>query len=156
MPLRSRTSLAPFLAHLDSWQAEGDTPSWREQGTQRPTRRPGLVVVVSDFLTPDALDAIDQLAARRSQVLAVLVAAEIDENPDMLGEVQLVDVESGSRVDVDLSPDLIAQFKARRAASRRALEQRLARHGSRLVVTWATEDLLGEVIPKLSTAGLLR
>ncbi|MGB6059616.1 MAG: hypothetical protein WBF71_15275, partial [Microthrixaceae bacterium] len=120
------------------------------------TRRPGLVVVVSDFLTPDALDAIDQLAARRSQLLAVLVASELDENPDLLGEVQLVDVESGERVDVDLSPELITQFRARRAASRRALEQRLARHGSRLVVSWATEDLLGEVVPKLSTAGLLR
>ncbi len=154
---RSRTSLAPFLAHIDSWQAGGDTPLLaRSRELNASTRRPGLVVVVSDFLTPDALDAIDQLAARRSQLLAVLVASEFDENPDLLGEVQLVDVESGERVDVDLSPELITQFRARRAASRRALEQRLARHGSRLVVSWATEDLLGEVVPKLSTAGLLR
>lgn len=154
---RSRTSLAPFLAHLQSWQAEGDTPLLqRSRELNAATQRPGLVVVVSDFLTPDALNAIDQLAARRSQVLAVLVAAEVDENPDMLGEVQLVDVESGNRVDVDLSPDLITQFRSRRAASRRALEQRLAHHGSRLVVTWSTEDLLAEVVPKLSTAGLLR
>lgn len=154
---RSRTALAPFLAHIESWKAEGDTPLLaRSKELNASTRRPGLVVVVSDFLTPDALNTIDQLAARRSQVLAVLVASEVDENLDTLGEVQLVDVESGSRVDVDLSPDLLAQFSARRAATRRALEQRLARHGSRLVVTWATEDLLGEVIPKLSTAGLLR
>lgn len=154
---RSRTALAPFLAQVESWQAEGDTPLLqRTRELNATTRRPGLVVVVSDFLTPDALRAIDQLAARRSQILAVLVASEADENPDMLGEVQLVDVETADRVDVDLSPDLIARFRQRREDARRALGQRLARHGSRLVVTWDTEDLFSEVVPKLSSAGLIR
>ena len=104
----------------------------------------------------DALKAIDQLAARRSQVLAVLVAAHSDEDPETLGEVQLVDSESGDRVDVDLSPDVIEAFRARRVGVRKALQDRLARHGSRLMVTWSDEDLLTQVLPSLTSAGLMR
>lgn len=154
---RGRAALGPFLAQIDSWEPAGDTPLLRRsRELNASTQRPGLVVVVSDFLTNDALAALDQLATRRSQVLAVLIASRQDEAPETLGEVQLVDVENGSRVDVDLSPELIRQFRERRQKARDALSQRLARHGSRLVTTWVGEDLFTEVIPRLTAAGLLR
>lgn len=154
---RSRTGVVPFLDHLGSWQPQGPTPLLeRTRHLNTATRRAGLVIIVSDFLTTDALKAIDQLAARRSQVLAVLVAARSDEDPETLGEVQLVDSESGDRVDVDLSPDVIEAFRARRVGVRKALQDRLARHGSRLMVTWSDEDLLTQVLPSLTSAGLMR
>lgn len=154
---RSRSGIVPFLAQLGSWRAEGPTPLLEHtQALNSTTRRAGLVIVVSDFLTTDALHAIDQLAARRSQVMAVLVAARSDEDPDTLGEVQLVDSETGARVDVDLSPDVIADFRVRRAALRQTLRDRLARHDARLLVTWSDEDLLTQVLPALTSAGLMR
>lgn len=154
---RSRTSLGAFLEHLDSWSADGPTLLLqRSRQMNAATRRPGLVVVVSDFLTPDAHAAIDVLAARRSMVVAVLVASRDDEDPDSVGEVQLVDVETGHRVDVDVSPQVIDAFVERRSADRRALRSRLARHGAPLIETWTSDDLLGDVVPQLTASGVLR
>ncbi len=154
---RSRSALGPFLAHLASWRAEGPTPLLeRSRRMNAATRRPGLVVVVSDFLTADARGAIDLLAARRSMVVAVLVASREDEDPDTVGEVQLVDIETGDRVDADLTPQVVDAFIERRATRRSELRTRLARHGAPLLVTWTGEDLLGDVVPRLTSTGVLR
>ncbi len=154
---RGRSSVGVFLNHLAAWVAEGPTPfvdtAKRLTAT---TSRPGLVVVVSDFLSAESTAFIDRLAARRAQILAVLVASSEDEDPDVLGEVQLVDAETQHRVDVDLSPMVIEKFRERRARDRAVLAQRLARHGSRLVVSWTGDDLMTQVVPDLSNAGVLR
>lgn len=154
---RGRGALAAVLELAGSWHAEGPTPlveQARRLGAT--TRRAGLVVVVSDFLTPEALDGIDRLAARREQVVAVQVTCAEDEDPDVLGEVQLVDVESGERVEVDLNPSVIAAFRIRRRAASRALSTRLARHGGLLLQVDAAEDLVAEVLPRLVARGMLR
>lgn len=154
---RGRASLAAFLGLVGSWEAEGPTPmAEHARRLTASTRRAGMVVLVSDFLTPEGLDAIDRLAARREQVVAVQVRADVDEDPDVLGEVQLLDVETGERVDVDLSPAVLAQLADRRRRSRRALADRLARHGGMLVEIGADEDLLADVLPSLVARGALR
>lgn len=154
---RSRSALAAFLALVGSWTPEGPTPLIEHaRRLTASTRRAGMVVVVSDFLTAESLDAVDRLAARREQVVAVQVVAGSDEDPDVLGEVQLVDVETGARVDVDLSPAVIEEFRARRLAARQALGDRLARHGGMLIVVDSSDDLLVDVLPALASRGVIR
>lgn len=154
---RGRGAIAAFLGLVGSWEPGGPTPLVEQfRRLVSTTRRSGMVVVVSDFLTGESLDAVDRLAARREQVVAVQVVAGADEEPDVLGEVQLVDVESGERVDVDLTPEVVEAFRGRRDAARRALESRLARHGGMLVVVDAAADLMRDVMPHLVGRGVLR
>lgn len=154
---RGRAAMASLLSLVGSWRAHGPTPLVDQaRRLTASTRRAGLVVVISDFLTPEALDGIDRLAARREQVVALQVTCAADEDPDVLGEVQLLDVETGDRVDVDLSPAVVEAFRARRRAARRALADRLARHGGVLVEVDAADDLLTGVLPSLVARGLLR
>lgn len=154
---RGRAGIAAVLELIGSWRAEGPTPLVERARTlAAATRRAGMVVVVSDFLTVEGLDAVDRLAARREQVVAVQVVSRVDEEPDVLGEVQLVDVETGERIDVDLSPEVVDAFRDRRRAATAALSRRLAGHGGRLVVTESSADLLGDVMPSLVAEGVLR
>ena len=154
---RGRGAVGTLLELVASWRPAGPTPLVEHaRRLAASTRRAGLVVVVSDFLTPEALEGIDRLAARREQVVAVQVTSVADEDPDVLGEVQLLDVETGERVDVDLSPAVIDAFRSRRRAARRALADRLARHGGILVEVDASADLVGDVLPALVARGLLR
>lgn len=154
---RGRGAIGAFLDLVGSWRAEGPTPLVEHaRRLSAATRRSGMVVVVSDFLSTESIDAVDRLAARREQVVAIQVVAASDEDPDVLGEVQLVDAETGDRVDVDLSPEVIAQFAARRAAARAALAARVTRHGGVAVTVDAAEDLTTQVVPRLVSAGVLR
>lgn len=154
---RGRTSVAPLLDLVGSWRPSGPTPLLeRARSLSAATRRSGMVVVISDFLTPEGVDALDRLAARREQVVGVQVVSAEDEDPDPLGEVQLVDTETGSRVDVDMSPEVVEAFRRRRRAVSATLARRLAGHGGRLVVTDSSEDLLGQVVPSLVGEGVLR
>lgn len=154
---RGRGSIPAFLDLIATWRAAGPTPLADVARTLgATTRRSGVVVVVSDFLTPTALEAMDLFAMRREQVVAIQVVSDADEHPDALGEVQLVDAETGERVDVDMSPEVVEAFAARRAASRRALEARMLRHGGRSVVVDSSADLLSGVVPSLIERGVLR
>lgn len=153
---RGRAALGPFLDRLGSWEASGPTPLVEQARVlAAATRRAGMIVVVSDFLTAETITAIDRLAARREQLVAIQVISAADEQPDTLGEVQLVDVETAALVDVDLSPAVVARFAERRRAARAVLSDRLARHGGRLVVTDAEDDLLTATVPRLVAGGVL-
>lgn len=154
---RGRGAVPAFLDVIAAWSAAGPTPLAEIARTLgATTRRSGMVVVVSDFLTPTALEAMDLFAMRREQVIAVQVVSTADEHPDALGEVQLVDAETGDRVDVDMSPEVVEAFAARRAAARRELEARMVRHGSRSVVVESASDLIATVVPALIERGVLR
>ncbi len=154
---RGRGAIPAVLAMIGDWRADGPTPLVDVARTLgATTRRAGVVVVVSDFLTPGALEAMDLFAMRREQVVAVQVVSSSDERPDALGEVQLVDAETGDRVDVDMSPEVVDAFAARRVAGRRALAARMARHGGRSVVVDSEDDLITSVVPSLIGRGVLR
>lgn len=154
---RGRGSIPLLLSQLAAWEPAGPTPlAELARHLMVVPRRAGLVVVVSDFLTPDWSAAIDQLTARREQLVAVGVRSLDDDRPDLAGEVQLVDVETGHRVDVDLSPKEIDAFAERRAKRRAALERHVARQGGRWVEVLADEPLVESVVPRLMRTGVAR
>ena len=68
---------------------------------------PGLTVVLSDLLTPDWADALRRLPARGAEVVIVHVLDDADLRPDVIGDVDLVDAETGQRVAVSLDADAV-------------------------------------------------
>ncbi len=72
----------------------------------------GATIVISDLLTPTWEAAIDRLPARGGDVtvLHVLAAEELD--PGLIGDLDVVDAESGDHVSVSLSLDTMRDYKA--------------------------------------------
>lgn len=154
---RGRTAVPALLATIGGWSAVGPTAlAARARQLLRTSRPSGIVVVVSDFLTSEWSGAIDLLGARREPLLAICVRSGADEAIDLAGEVQLVDVETGETVDVDLSPQAWRDLVERRAALRAAISRRVARTDGRYVEVRDDADLLRDVVPALLGTGALR
>jgi uncharacterized protein (DUF58 family) len=95
----------------------------------------GLTVVISDLLTPSWEPAIDRLPARGGDVTVLHVLAGEELNPTLVGDLDVVDAESGDQVPVSLSNDSIASYRevvdrwlveaAARCRSRNAAYQRV-------------------------------
>lgn len=154
---RGRGAIGALLAEMATWTPEGDTPLETAIRTAlaRSSRR-GLVVVVSDFFADGWERAIDRLGAHGDGILAVVVRSDDDDSPDIVGEVQLVDVETGRLVDVDVTPQLLDEVAGRRAERRHAIAARAARHGGRSVEVGDRDGLFEVVVPALLTTELVR
>ncbi len=76
-------------------------------------KRRGLVFVLSDFFDPQAADALAFLRQQQFEpaALQILDAAECDPSADFRGDLQLIDSESGTRLDLTADPALIAAYR---------------------------------------------
>jgi len=68
----------------------------------------------------------------------------------------VVDVETGHRVDVDVSPKEIEAFTRRRVARRAALERHVLRNNGRWLAVDAADALIETVVPRLMAMGIAR
>ncbi len=97
------------LQHLT---AEGRTDLWQsvQEFASRPAR-PGLAVVISDFLDPEGCERpLALLTARGHEVVAVHVVAAADRAVDDSSDVDLVDAETGEQRRIDVTPGLRAAY----------------------------------------------
>ena len=85
---------------------------------------PGATVIISDLLTPSWETAIDRLPARGGDVTVLHVLAQEELHPSLIGDLDVVDAESGDHVAVSLSLDTVRAYREvvdqwlREAASR--------------------------------------
>lgn len=103
----------------------------RDLLTRHPQR--GLVIMVSDFLDEDSLQALQYLNQFGHELNLVQVWGDEDRTPPWTGDLQLVDAESGS--DLALSLDEAARQRYTEAfdAHAEALRQTALRHEGRYV-----------------------
>lgn len=154
---RGRGALGPLLAHVGAWDAAGPTRlAERAAELALVPRGVGVTAVISDFLTPGWAEAVDRLSVHRDQLVAMAIGSPVDLLDDVVGEMQLVDSETGELVDADLTPDVVAAFRRRRGELRAAMAARVARRGGRWLATDASDDLIGTVVPRLLDAGVIR
>jgi uncharacterized protein (DUF58 family) len=72
----------------------------------------GSTIVISDLLTPSWEPAIDRLPARGGDVTVLHVLAREEVSPSLIGDLDVVDAESGEQVSVSLSVDTLKTFTA--------------------------------------------
>jgi len=73
---------------------------------------PGLVVIVSDLFDPAGWRAaVEELSAKRYQLLVIHIVDEQELHPEPWGDVALVDVEAGRERKFFLDADLVRRFE---------------------------------------------
>ena len=72
----------------------------------------GSTIVISDLLTPSWEPAVDRLPARGGDVTVLHVLAREEVSPSLIGDLDVVDAESGEQVSVSLSVDTLKTFTA--------------------------------------------
>lgn len=131
-PMRSVSSgagLSTALAYLDRLSPAGPTNiAYALRRFSAMGMRRGLVVVISDFFDPHGVDVtIDTLRSIRHRLLLVQVVRPVDAEPDLSGEVRLIDCEVGRDVDVTITTETLARYRRAYEEFQNALLQFVAR-----------------------------
>ncbi len=157
-----RAAVPALFAQLATLEAGGET-HFAQAATHLLGRPgpPGLTVVVSDLLTPEWEAGLGRLPARGGDVVVVHVLAADELRPgqapeELVGDLDLVDAETGDRVAVSLSARTLADYERSASAWADEVAGRCRRAGAAYVRLLAHDDLEACLLGAWRTNGVLR
>jgi len=159
-PARGKGAILPILRFLGGVRASGRTglaAGVRAFLGRRRRRRRGLAIVISDFYDPAGhRAALDLLRHHRLEVVAIQVSAPQELAPDVRGDVELRDIETGETRELTISPSVIAAYRQRHQTLLRELEG-YCRERAIPCFTVASDQAFDAVVLRIFRAGgLLR
>jgi uncharacterized protein (DUF58 family) len=146
-----------LLAHLDGLEADGDTRF--AHAVRDLLSRPGpsgLTVVLSDLLTAEWAEGLTRLPARGGDVTVVHVLDRTELHPDLTGDLDLVDAESGEVLSVSLAPEQLKAYEAAAAAWADDVADRAHHSGAAYVRVLADEAIEPLLLGTWRETGVLR
>ena len=76
------------------------------------TKRPGVAFIISDFFDPDGFEpGLRALQAKRFDVNVIHVFDDFELNPDIRGDLKLIDAETREQREVTVSGSMLARYK---------------------------------------------
>ena len=102
-------------------------------------------MVLSDLLTIEWEQGVRRLPARRGDLAVIQVLDRGDIYPDITGDLELVDSESGARVEVSLSSKVVEDYAAMATAWIDEVASRVRSTGGGFARVF-TDDPLEEVL----------
>ncbi|MGB8361731.1 MAG: DUF58 domain-containing protein [Acidimicrobiia bacterium] len=151
-----RAAVHAFFGYLESLEATGVTPFAEAAGhLMSQTGLPGLTVVVSDLLTAE-WPSLVQLRASGSDVIIVHVLCEEDSEPDLAGDLELVDREQGDRLTVSVTDDVAAAYRLRVKGWRDEVAMTTRGTGATYLAIDSREDVEALLLRSWRSAGVLR
>jgi uncharacterized protein (DUF58 family) len=146
-PLRGRGALAKLLRELDSIVPEkGTNLASAIDGVVLRSPRPGMLVVVSDFLDAGPFDAaLGRAAAAGHDLGLIQVLAPEELEPPWDGDLALEDAETGDVLEVTLDARAVEAYLARLGRLVALLRSTAKKHGATYVRLPTVEPLLEAV-----------
>jgi uncharacterized protein (DUF58 family) len=146
-----------LFSHLEALEADGGTEivAAATHLLARPGP-PGLTVLISDLLTPEWETAITRLPARGGDLVVVHLLAGEELKPELVGDLDLVDVETGRSVSVSLTPTSLREYARLAEAWADGIALRCRRAGAAYVRLLDTDDLEERLLGSWRDAGVLR
>lgn len=158
--LRGRDGVSRIWSFLESLEPDGQAGPGDLAGLRWP--RPGMTVVVSDFLAGDPDGgpadwgpALATLRARRQEPVLWQLLAPDEERPPLAGDLKLVDPESGAAREITITPAVLGQYDRALAGLRDRLRRAGDAVGGRFLHTTSAGDLEEAMLAGLR-AGVVR
>ncbi len=152
----SRSAWPQLSNHLSGLSAEGEGSLVRAVADLLSRSGPsGLTVLISDLLDSGWEQALTRLPGRGADlaVVQVLGASELD--PQVAGDVDLVDIETGRRMPMSLTEAAIERYEARRDAWLERIATRVAGLNAGYVLVPADADLRQTLLGSLRSGGVV-
>lgn len=114
-PARGRNQLGGLMGFLADLRPQGRTRLGEAlAGFAQRAGEPGLAVLISDLLDPDGFEAgLRALLERRFDVHVVHVLTPEEMNPDLAGDLRLVDSETGETREVSVDGEVLRGYRER-------------------------------------------
>ncbi|HEX6290622.1 MAG TPA: DUF58 domain-containing protein [Herpetosiphonaceae bacterium] len=111
-PQRSRRGVVPLFSFLTDLQP-GSTTRFAAvcRRYAQTARNPGPLLLCSDLMDEEWQEGLQALLARRFEITVLHLLAPQEVNPQLEGDVRLVDVEGGPPVDLTADVDLIRRYQ---------------------------------------------
>jgi uncharacterized protein (DUF58 family) len=117
----------------------------------------GIVVVLSDFMDKGGYeDALRYLVARQMDVYAIQVLSQEEIEPDVTGDLKLVDVEDDDVAEITVNGPLLQRYQENLHAYRAALHEFCTRRGVTCLFTSTQVPFDRLVLTYLRQRGLVR
>jgi uncharacterized protein (DUF58 family) len=111
--VRGRSQMYRIIGYLEQLEPTGRsdlTAAAREFAIRNPGK--GVVVVISDFLDKRGYqDSLRYLLARNMDIYVVHVLAQEEVEPDLVGDLRLVDSEDDEIAEITISAPLLKRYK---------------------------------------------
>jgi uncharacterized protein (DUF58 family) len=153
--LRGRSATHRLWTPLPGLRTSGST-DFGAIGRAATRTAPGIAVVISDFLSqpgPDAALAALRGAGQEPALVRFLSRQEVE--PDLRGDLRLVDAETRATVEVTVTPATMAAYRRRLADRTDELRSLAARHRARFV-DLVSDGGIVESVRACRTAGIVR
>ncbi|HEX5323757.1 MAG TPA: DUF58 domain-containing protein [Capsulimonadaceae bacterium] len=157
-PFRGRASfraLSDWLAALRPEGHAGLAQSLIRFGTSG-GHRPGLFVCVTDGLDPGVESGLRAVASRGFEIALIQVLSPIELDPDLEGDLRLLDAESSDPVEVTANRETLRVYKANLAEHCRRLEEATVRLGGRFFQSVVGQPLVEFITRDVRRAQLVR
>lgn len=156
--LRGRRSLWRLLGFLDKLSPAG--PSNLATAMRTFTLKSsgkGIVVVLSDFMDKGGYEeALRYLVARQMDIYAIQMLSQEEIDPDVIGDLKLVDVEDDDAAEVTVSLPLLRRYRENLAAYRGGLADFCTKRGVSFLSTSNQVPFDKLVLTYLRQRGLVR
>jgi uncharacterized protein (DUF58 family) len=166
-PAWGRGRAGPMLTFLEDFRSTqfmtplvgtgiGQPPDLEQTLNSFTTRTSGLIVLLSDLLSPSWERALSRLAGRSGEVVVLHTLAPQELRPALGGDVRLIDRETGTAVSVTMNNDAVRIYGQRLDEWRRQVESFCARHGMCYVPVDTSTPLETLVFDVLRRRGVVR
>jgi len=111
--VRGRSQMVRVVQYLDQLQASGKG-SLKEAARGFAIKHPGkgVVVLISDFMDKAGYqDALRYLVARNLDIYVIHVLSQEEVEPELVGDLRLVDSEDGDESEISISAPLLRRYK---------------------------------------------
>jgi uncharacterized protein (DUF58 family) len=155
--LRGRRSLWRLLDFLGKIEPAGPSDLGRAMKDFAIRSGKGVVVLLGDFMDKGGYeDGLRYLVARQMDVYAIQILSQEEIEPDVVGDLQLVDVEDADVAEITVNGPLLKRYKQNLAAYRAALHQFCTRRGIACLFTSTEVPFDRLVLTYLRQRGLVR
>jgi uncharacterized protein (DUF58 family) len=155
---RGRRSLWRMLDFLQKLEPAG--PSDLKQALRTFSIRcsgKGIVVLLSDFMDKNGYeDALRYLVARQLDIYVIQILSQEEIEPDIVGDLRLVDIEDDDVAEITVSGPLLKRYKQNLAAFRAGIHEFCTRRGVTYLFTSNQVPFDRLVLSYLRQRGLVR
>jgi uncharacterized protein (DUF58 family) len=111
-PLRGRASYGKLSRQIEAMEAGAKSPVGRNLSDYAAANRsPGLTVFVSDGLDPALPSAFRHLMGRGRELWMVQILSRIELDPDLEGDLRLVDSETGNHREITANSATLRRYR---------------------------------------------
>ncbi len=157
-PARGRKSMWRLFNFLGALEADGQTDlAAAARSFSLRARRKGILIILSDFLDPQGYEgALRHVIGRGMDVYCIHVLAKEEVEPEMAGDLRLVDIETAATADITISRRLLDGYKRTLSAFCASLKEFCTARGATYLFTTTEIPFETLILSYLRSGGLVR